>query len=54
MRILIVLVVCLIGFATGTRAADDVVSAQTVISSQVEAIGRDDADAAYAYAAPAI
>lgn len=54
MRILVVLVFCLIGLATSPGAADDVVSAQAVISSQLEAIGRDDADAAYAHAAPAI
>src|SRR5476649_213338 len=36
------------------RAADDVAAAQSVIRSQVDAFGRDDAAAAYSYAAPAI
>ena len=34
--------------------ADDVAAAQSVISAQEQAFGRDDADAAYSYAAPAI
>jgi len=44
----------LIGFASPARAADDVAAVQGVIRSQVEAFGRDDAAAAYSYAAPAI
>jgi hypothetical protein len=35
-------------------AADDAASAQSVIRAQEEAFGRDDAAAAYSYAAPAI
>jgi hypothetical protein len=54
MRPLVLLVAFLIGLATPARAADDIAAAQTVIRSQVEALGRDDAAAAYAFAAPAI
>ena len=43
----------LIIFAPPARA-DDVAAAQSVISAQEQAFGRDDADAAYSYAAPAI
>ena len=54
MRVLTLLIFCWIGFVTPGRAEDDVAAAQAVISSQVEAIGRDDAEAAYAFAAPGI
>jgi hypothetical protein len=54
MRTLVLLVAFLIGLAIPARAADDVASAQSVIRSQVEALSRDDAAAAYSYAAPAI
>jgi hypothetical protein len=54
MRAFILLVVFLIGLNAPARAADDVAAAQGVIRSQVEALGRDDAAAAYSYAAPAI
>jgi hypothetical protein len=54
MRALVLLVACLIGLASPARAADDVAVAQDVIRSQAEAFGRDDAAAAYSYAAPAI
>jgi hypothetical protein len=54
MRVLILLAVLLIGLATAARAGDDIAAAQSVISAQVEAFGRDDAAAAYSYAAPAI
>ncbi len=54
MRALVLLAVLLLGFAAPARAADDVAAAQGIIRSQVEAIGRDDAPAAYSYAAPAI
>jgi hypothetical protein len=54
MRALILLMVCWIGFATPGHAEDDVAAAQAVISSQVEAIGRDDAETAYAFATPDI
>ena len=55
MRALLLLAVVLISLAAPARAADDVVAAaQGVIRSQVEAFSRDDAAAAYSYAAPAI
>jgi hypothetical protein len=54
MRALILLVVFLVALATPGYAADDVATAQNTIRSQVEAFGRDDAEAAYSYAAPAI
>jgi hypothetical protein len=54
MRALVLIVAFLIGFNAPARAADDVAAAQSVIRSQVEALGRDDAAAAYSYAAPAI
>ena len=54
MRPFILLVAFLIGLAAPARAGDDVATAQAIIRSQVEALGRDDAVAAYSYAAPAI
>jgi hypothetical protein len=54
MRALVLLVACLIGLASSVRAADEVVAAQGIIRAQAEAFGRDDAAAAYSYAAPAI
>jgi len=54
MRAFAVLVTFVIGFALPVQAADDVAAGQRVIRSQVEALGRDDAAAAYSYAAPAI
>ena len=39
---------------TVAHAGDDVAAAQSVIRSQAEAFGRDDAATAYSYAAPAI
>lgn len=54
MRAAILAIAFLIGFLPATRAADDATSAQAVIGSQIEAIGRGDAAAAYAYAAPAV
>ena len=54
MRAIVLLAALLIGLAAPARAADDVATAQSVIRSQVEAFGRDDAAAAYSYAAPAI
>jgi hypothetical protein len=53
-RAFILLVAFLLGLGAPARAADDVAAAQSVIRSQVEAFGRDDAAAAYSYAAPAI
>jgi hypothetical protein len=54
MRALLLLAAVLIGLSAPARADDDVAAAQGVIRSQVEALGRDDAAAAYSYAAPAI
>jgi hypothetical protein len=54
MHVLVPLVALLLGLASPTSAADDVAAAQSVIRSQVEALGRDDAASAYSYAAPAI
>ena len=54
MHAFLVLVTFAIGFALPVHAADDVAAGQSVIRSQVEALGRDDAAAAYSYAAPAI
>jgi len=44
----------LVGLAAPARAADEVTAGQAVIRSQEEAFSRDDAAAAYAFAAPAI
>jgi Domain of unknown function (DUF4864) len=52
MRLALLLTLLLI-FATPARA-DDVAAAQSVISAQEQAFGRDDAATAYSYAAPAI
>ncbi|NGX95402.1 MAG: DUF4864 domain-containing protein [Candidatus Afipia apatlaquensis] len=54
MRAFIFAIAILFGVVPGVRAADDAGSAQAVISSQLEAIGRGDAAAAYSHAAPAI
>ena len=58
MRAFVLLTALLIGFGIvpggAVRAADDVAAAQSVIQSQVDALGRDDAATAYSYAAPAI
>jgi hypothetical protein len=54
MRAFALLVACLIALAAPANAADDAAAAQDVIRSQAEAFGRDDAAAAYSYAAPAI
>ena len=45
MRALVLLAMLLIGLAAPAGAADDVATAQTVIRSQTEAFGRDDAQA---------
>ena len=52
--LLTALLVALPGFTRPASAADDVAAAQSVIRSQEQAFGRDDAAAAYSYAAPAI
>jgi hypothetical protein len=54
MRAFMLLAALLIGLVTPAIAAGDVATAQGVITSQVEALGRDDAATAYSYAAPAI
>jgi hypothetical protein len=54
MRAFMLLAALLIGLTAPARAADDVATAQGVITSQVEAFGRDDAATAYSFAAPAI
>ncbi len=53
MRAALLLTLLLI-FAAPARADDDIAAAQSVISAQAQAFGRDDAAAAYSYAAPAI
>jgi Domain of unknown function (DUF4864) len=52
--LLFLLAALLVSLAAPARAADNVAAAQGVIRSQVEAFSRDDAAAAYSYAAPAI
>ena len=54
MRTVFLLLTLLFALATPARAADDVAAAQDVIRSQEQAFSRDDAAAAYSYAAPAI
>jgi Domain of unknown function (DUF4864) len=54
MRAFVLLAALMFAFAAPARAGDDVAAAQSVIRSQVEALGRDDATMAYSYAAPAI
>jgi hypothetical protein len=54
MRRFALLFAFLIACVSPAAAADDVAAAQSVIRSQVEAFARDDATAAYSYAAPVI
>jgi hypothetical protein len=54
MRAFVLLVTFLMCLAAPVRAGDNVAAAQGVIRSQADAFGRDDAAAAYSYAAPAI
>ena len=54
MRALLLLAAFLIGLAAPARAGDDIAAAQSVIRSQEQAFSRDDAAAAWSYAAPAI
>jgi hypothetical protein len=54
MRALVLVAAFVIGLGLPGRAADDVAAAQGVIRSQEQAFSRDDAAAAYSYAAPAI
>jgi hypothetical protein len=53
MRAVALLLIALF-LAPPAAAADDVAAARDVIRSQEQAFGRDDATAAYSYAAPAI
>ena len=54
MRAFVLLTAFLIGLAAPAAASDDVSAARDVIRSQTEAFGRDDANAAWSYAAPEI
>jgi len=54
MRAVAVFLLVFLGFALPATAADDVAAAQGAIRSQEQAFARDDAAAAYSYAAPAI
>ena len=54
MRTLVLLFGFLIGSAALAGAAEDVAAGQSVIRSQEEAFGRDDAAAAYTFASPSI
>jgi hypothetical protein len=54
MRVLLLLVAVLIGSSGLAYADDDVTAGQSVIQSQEEAFGRDDAAAAYTFASPGI
>jgi hypothetical protein len=54
MRAVILLFAALMVCAGPASSADDIAAAQNVIRSQEQAFSRDDAKAAYSYAAPAI
>ena len=54
MRFAALLFLALLAFAAPASAADDVTNAQSVIRAQEQAFTRNDAAAAYSYAAPAI
>jgi len=54
MRLPVMLLVFLLGAVPLARAGEDVAAAQSIIRSQEEAFGRDDASGAYAFAAPSI
>jgi hypothetical protein len=54
MRRFVLLLGFLVALGPPAVADDDVAAAQAIIRSQVEAFSRDDAAAAYAYAAPEI
>jgi len=54
MRAFVLLTALLIGLVQPACAGDDVAAAQNVIRSQEQALARDDAAAAYSYAAPEI
>jgi hypothetical protein len=54
MRNIVVMVALAIRLLAPARAADDAAQAKAVIAAQADALGRDDAAAAYALAAPGI
>jgi hypothetical protein len=54
MRTLLLMIALVAGSATFAYAAEDIAAAQSIIQSQEDAFSRDDASAAYAFAAPAI
>jgi hypothetical protein len=54
MRGLICLAACLLGPAAFAASADDIGAAQSIISAQEKAFGRDDAVTAYGFASPAL
>src|SRR5437879_8402790 len=54
MRAIVLLSAVLLSLTLPASAADDVAAAQNVIRSQEQAFSRDDAIAAYSYAAPEI
>src|SRR5674476_91417 len=54
MRSFVLLAAILLGLGSPACAGDDIAAAQEAIRSQAEAFGRDDAAAAYSYAASAI
>ena len=54
MRRLALLMILFLGFLAPARAGDDAKEVQGIITAQMEALGRDDAEAAFAFAAPAI
>jgi hypothetical protein len=54
MRAFVLVAALMLGLACPARAADDVAAAQSIIRLQEQAFSRDDATAAYSYAAPAI
>ena len=54
MRMLLLLIALVAGSGVLAFAGEDVAAAQSVIQSQEEAFGRDDAAAAYTFAAPSI
>ena len=54
MHVFLVMALVLIGSTLFARADDDVAAGQTVIRFQEEAFARDDAEAAYNFAAPSI
>ena len=54
MRAIVLLLVAVLGCTAPALAADEIIAAQDVIRSQEQAFSRNDAAAAYSFAAPAI